>query len=154
MTARRDWLRRKADQLRRAALLPPRGHHELRGVLMTGPVEPGSNAGVVTMDADGYPPMSGHGLMALATVAVERQLLFSRDVGRDSRPVHRSLGGGGSSPAGDDVRLTFDTAAGAIPVRAKVASHGGVARVDSVVVTMPPAWVHTASQLVQVGARE
>jgi proline racemase len=135
MAARRDWLRRKADQLRRSALLPPRGHHELRGVLMTEPVEPGSHAGVVAMDADGYPPLSGHVMMALATVAVERQLLFSRH-------------------GGDEVRLTFDTVAGAIPVRAKVALQGAAARVDGVAVTLPPAWVHTASQPVQVGARE
>jgi proline racemase len=135
IAARRDWLRRRADQLRRAALWPPRGHHELRGVLMTEPVEPGSNAGAVAMDVDGYPPLSGHALMALATVAVERQLLFSRD-------------------AGDDVRLAFDTAAGTIPVRTRIAMHGAATRVDGVTVTMPPAWVHTASQPVHVGTRE
>jgi trans-L-3-hydroxyproline dehydratase len=149
MAARCDWLRRKADQLRRASLLPPRGHQELRGVLMTEPIDPGSHAGVVTMDADGYPPMSGHALMALATVAVERQLLFSRQVGRGSRPES-----GRDAADGNDIRLTFDTAAGAIPVRARVALQGAAARVDGVTVTMPPAWVHTASQLVRVGARE
>src|SRR4029434_9305531 len=75
----RDWMKRNADALRRALIYPPRGHVDLTVALLTEPVTPHSHAGLLLMDAAGYPSMSGHGVMAATTIAIERTLIFSRD---------------------------------------------------------------------------
>jgi proline racemase len=88
------------------------------------------------MDTDGYPPMSGHGVIAAATIAIERGLFFSRD----------QQGGIGA--------LVLDTPAGAISLRARVEQRGEGRRVDSVAFTNVPAFVSAAGHVVKLGARE
>src|SRR5688572_1758535 len=69
MAQKRDALRRRGDQLRRAVVLEPRGHADMCAALLTEPVSPGADAGVLFMDGDGFPPISGHSLIAVATIA-------------------------------------------------------------------------------------
>src|SRR5688572_3167651 len=71
LTRKRDSVRRGADHIRRGILLEPRGHTGLRGGLLTEPVSPGSQIGVIFLDADGYPPISIHGVIATVTIALE-----------------------------------------------------------------------------------
>src|SRR5262245_42188337 len=68
----RDSVKRNADALRRAVVLPPRGHADLVAALLTEPASPHAHAGLLLMDATGYPSMSGHGVMAATTIAIER----------------------------------------------------------------------------------
>ena len=75
MLEKRDWLARHADQWRRALMLEPRGHADMCGALLTEPVSPGSHAGVLFMHNDGYATMSGHGIVAVTTIALERGLI-------------------------------------------------------------------------------
>src|SRR5687767_9128722 len=76
MLEKRDWMRRRADHLRRALMLEPRGHADMYGALLTEPVSPGAHAGVLFMHNEGYSTMCGHGVIAVTTIAIERGLLF------------------------------------------------------------------------------
>jgi proline racemase len=131
LARKRDWLRKRADRFRRGVLLAPRGHVDLRGAVLTEPESPGSHAGVIFMDADGYGAMSGHGIIGVTTIALERGLLH----------------------AGAAV-IAFDTPAGTVHARALIEPRGSATRVGSVAFTNIPAFVHAAAQPVRLGSRE
>jgi len=75
MLDKRAWLKRHADHLRRALMLEPRGHQDMYGALLTRPVRPDSDAGVLFMHNEGYSTMCGHGVIAIGTLVFERGLL-------------------------------------------------------------------------------
>jgi proline racemase len=79
MLDKREWVRKRADHLRRAAMLEPRGHADMYGAVLTEPVSPGSDAGVLFMHNEGYSTMCGHGIIAVTTIALERSLLMPAD---------------------------------------------------------------------------
>jgi len=133
---KRDWLRRHADAVRRALMLEPRGHAGMVGAVLTEPVSPGSHAGVLFMDADDYPLLSGHGIIGVATLALERELLFSR------------------GDEGGDARIVFDTPAGVIHARARLETQGPRRRVDAVAFANLPSFVHTAAYPVRLTHRD
>ena len=87
------------------------------------------------MDADGYPALDGESVIAAATIALERGLIFLGDPGAETR-------------------LVLDTLAGTVIATARIEQHGGSMRVDSVSMTNVPAFVVAAAQPVQVGGRE
>lgn len=130
MAQKRDSLRRRADAVRRALLLEPRGHANLRGVALTEPASPLAHAGLIFLDADGYPPLSGHALIAAVTIALERGLI------------------GGSD------ELTLDTVAGTVRARAIVTRRGGQPHVESVTWTGLPAFVYAAGHGIRLGTRD
>jgi proline racemase len=117
------WLARHADRCRRGVVLPPRGHSDMSAVLLTEPSSPGAHAGLVFLDAAGYPRFALHGVVAAAAAAVEHGLIFA---GEDAEP-----------------RFLFDTPSG--PVAAHVS---GDVRVQAV-----PAFVHTAGVPVTLPSR-
>ena len=57
----------------------PRGHAGMYGALLTEPVTPGADAGVLFMHNEGYSSMCGHGILAVVTIALERGLLVRAD---------------------------------------------------------------------------
>jgi proline racemase len=79
MLDKRAWLKRTADHLRRALMLEPRGHQDMYGALLTRPVRPDSDAGVLFMHNEGYSTMCGHGVVAVGTLVFERGLLTTRE---------------------------------------------------------------------------
>src|SRR6266478_1761357 len=97
MLAKREWLEKHADHLRRALMLEPRGHADMYGALLTEPVMPGSHAGVLFMHNAGYSTMCGHGIIAVTTIALERGLLM---------------------PGGDGATVVYDAPAGTIRAQA------------------------------------
>jgi proline racemase len=131
----RAWLRRHHDATRLTLLRPPRGHIDVTAAILTEPTSPDAHAGILFMDAAGYPSMSGHGVISAATIAIERDLFFSRE------------------STDELVGIVFDTPAGTVRCDARLAVHGGSRRVDRVAMAGPPSFVHTASQIVTVGAR-
>jgi proline racemase len=135
MAQKRDWMKRHADHLRRAVVLEPRGHRDMCAACLTEPVSPGSDAGVVFLQHDGYSAIAGHAVMAIATIALERGLFFSRE-------------------ATSDARLTFDTVAGTVYAHARVQSRGGRCRVDSVAFTNVPSFVLRGGHAVRIGSRD
>ena len=75
MLEKRDWLRKRWDVVRRALVAEPRGHVDMCAAVLTEAVEPGSHGGVLFMHNDGYAVLSGHGVIGVVTVALERGLL-------------------------------------------------------------------------------
>ena len=141
MAQKRDWMKRHADQVRRAVVLEPRGHRDMCAAMLTEPVAPGSDAGVVFMQNDGYPVLSGHGVIAAATIAIESGLMV--------------FGGPATArPSAAEQRIVFDTPAGTVHALARVQSHGDRQRVDSVVFTTVPAFVLSGGHAVRLGSRE
>ena len=134
---KRAWLRKRADAVRRAIVLEPRGHADIVAAVLTEAVSPEAHAGILFMDGSGYPSMSGHGIIAVATIAVARDLIFA------------------AGPEAHDVRLAFDTAIGVVHtvVRGERQSSGR-SRIHSVVFTNVPSFVHSAAQRVRLGARD
>jgi len=69
--ARRRFARARLDHLRTALMWEPRGHADMYGCLVTPPVTPGADAGVLFLHNEGYSTMCGHGIIAFVTVALE-----------------------------------------------------------------------------------
>jgi proline racemase len=139
MGAKLTWASRHADDVRRTLVLEPRGHEDLLGAALTEPVEPGSDAGILFMDATGYRALSGHGVVAVATMALERGLLLS---------------------AGARI-IVFDTAAGTVRVTPQGGRNGQATtsgrherdRVTAVRVQSVPAFAVHPGLEVTCGAR-
>lgn len=72
---KRDWVRENLDHVRRALMWEPRGHADMYGCYVTEPITPGADLGVIFMHNEGYSDMCGHGIIALATVAVAQGLV-------------------------------------------------------------------------------
>jgi trans-L-3-hydroxyproline dehydratase len=137
MLAKREWIKRHADHLRRALMLEPRGHADMYGAVLTEPVSPGSHAGVLFMHNEGYSTMCGHGVVAVTTIALERGLLM---------------------PGGDGTSIVYDSPAGTIRATAHIVAErargeGEAVRVDSVAFVNVPSFVLHAGLPVDLGNR-
>lgn len=91
MIAKRAYAEAHLDDVRRLLMLEPRGHADMYGCFVTEPVSPGADLGVLFMHNAGFSTMCGHGIIALATVAVETGMV------KASEPVTQI---GIDSPAG------------------------------------------------------
>jgi trans-L-3-hydroxyproline dehydratase len=128
MLEKREWVRRHADHLRRALMLEPRGHADMYGAILTEPVTPGADAGVLFMHNEGYSTMCGHGIVAVTTVALERRLIM---------------------PAGDGTAIAYDSPAGTIRARARLRDR----RVESVAFLNVPSFVLHGGLPVKIAGR-
>jgi trans-L-3-hydroxyproline dehydratase len=79
MLARRRFARAHIDDLRTALMWEPRGHADMYGCLVTPPVTPGADAGVLFLHNEGYSTMCGHGIIAFATVALETGMFRTQE---------------------------------------------------------------------------
>jgi trans-L-3-hydroxyproline dehydratase len=131
MAQKRDAMQRRGDQLRRAIVLEPRGHTDMCAALLTEPVTPGAHAGLLFMHGEGWPAVSGTGVIAVATIAIERGLIVASD---DS--------------------LAFDTIAGTVHARARVQVNGERRRVDSIAFGSVPSFVASPGHPVRLGTRD
>src|SRR4030088_1707017 len=144
MLEKREWLKKHADHLRRALMLEPRGHADMYGAILTEPVSPGSHAGVLFMHNEGYSTMCGHGVVAVTTIALERGILM---------------------PGGDGTSVVYDSPAGTIRARARLAARArgtedtrgaedtAGPRVESVAVVTLPSFVLYGGLTVKLGPR-
>lgn len=135
MIDKRAWAMKRCDHLRRALMLEPRGHADMYGALLTEPVAAGSHAGLLFMHNEGWSTMCGHGIIAVTTLALERNLIWSH--GADTPPT---------------VELKFDTPAGAVTARATLDHRDGT-RVTAVAFRNVPSFVFEASLPVTIGGR-
>jgi proline racemase len=135
MIEKRAWVKRRADDIRRALMLEPRGHADMYGAVLTEPVTPGADAGVLFMHNEGYSTMCGHGIVAVTTIAIERGLIRPRRANE----------------------IVFDTPAGQVRARAHVAArkgeNGGV-RVERVAFDNVPSFVFAPGLQVRAGGRD
>ena len=118
MLEKQAWLHEHNDDLRRALMREPRGHAGMSGVMLTTPCDPEALAGVLFMDADGYSTMLGHGVIAAATIALDRDLI---------------------GVMGEPVAMTLESPAGLVRVDARGPESGG--QVSSVSFENVPAFV-------------
>jgi proline racemase len=96
--------------------------------------EPGTSdadAGVLFRHGAGFVPFCGHGLMATATIAIERNLILPRERGR----------------------LRLETAAGVVAIEFEPVQDGDRTRVGSMRYVSPPSFVFAGGVAVTVGAR-
>src|SRR3990172_2976413 len=129
-------LRKEQDGVRRLLMREPRGHLDLAGAVLTEPVTPGADAGVIFMHASDFAPLCGHGLLVVATVAPERGLLHLGDR-QDA--------------------LVFDTAVGPFTVEVERAPGSGVdrpLRIVSAAFVGPPSFVWRAGVRVGFAGRQ
>jgi proline racemase len=77
--ARRRHARERLDHLRRALMWEPRGHADMYGCVVTPAVTPGADFGVLFLHNEGYSTMCGHGIIGLATVAIETGMISARE---------------------------------------------------------------------------
>ncbi|MEX2272084.1 MAG: proline racemase family protein [Vicinamibacterales bacterium] len=128
---RRDFAKRRHDRLRRALMLEPRGHADMYGALLTPPEREGSDTGILFMHNEGYSTMCGHGIIAVATILIER--------------VEKYAGAR---------EIVFDAPAGRIAARARVSERkDGSRRVESVSFANVPSFVLAAGVSVQARSR-
>lgn len=73
--ARRRFAKEKYDHLRTAIMWEPRGHADMYGCLITPPVTPAADFGVLFLHNEGFSTMCGHGIIAVTKVALETGLL-------------------------------------------------------------------------------
>jgi trans-L-3-hydroxyproline dehydratase len=73
--ARRRRAREHFDHLRTALMWEPRGHADMYGCILTPPVTPGADIGILFTHNEGYSTMCGHGIIAITKVAVETGLI-------------------------------------------------------------------------------
>src|SRR5712692_8412282 len=106
---RRRYMRDHLDHIRRALMWEPRGHFNMYGCVVTPPVTPGADLGVLFIHNEGYSTMCGHGIIGLVTVLLETGALAARD---RQTPVN------------------IDTPAGLVRATAHLDSNGHVERVS------------------------
>jgi trans-L-3-hydroxyproline dehydratase len=68
---RRRYMQAHYDHLRKALMWEPRGHFDMYGAIVTPPVSPEADLGVLFMHNEGYSTMCGHGIIGLVTVLLE-----------------------------------------------------------------------------------
>jgi proline racemase len=96
---RRRRLMERHDDLRRVLLFEPRGHADMYGAVLTPPVSPDADYGVIFLTNEGYSTMCGHGVVALTVALIET----------------------GAFPAADgETTVGYDTPAGLVIARADV----------------------------------
>ena len=128
----REFARQHWDHLRTALMLEPRGHADMYGALLTPPEHPGSASGVLFMHNEGFSTMCGHGVIAVATILIERAMMtLPRD-------------------ADGSVRLTLDAPAGPIRLFARTSGPHGT----SVTFRIVPSFVLHPAVPVKIGNRE
>ena len=107
--ARRRYLQEHYDQIRRALMWEPRGHYNMYGCILTPPVTPEADLGVLFMHNEGYSTMCGHGTIGLITALLETGALPAR---------------------GQHTPVNLDTPAGLVRATAHMDSAGHVERVS------------------------
>jgi trans-L-3-hydroxyproline dehydratase len=106
---RRRWMRANLDQLRRALMWEPRGHHDMYGCVVLPPATADADLGVLFLHNEGYSTMCGHGIIALVTALFETGAMTAR---------------------GSTTAVAIDTPAGLVRATAHLTPDGKVEKVS------------------------
>jgi proline racemase len=123
--ARRRYAKEKLDHLRTALMWEPRGHADMYGCIITRPVTPDADMGILFLHNEGFSTMCGHGIIGVATVALETGMLPARE---------------------PETTVKIDTPAGLVVARARVSD----GRVRSVYFENVPSFVLALDETVSV----
>ena len=69
--AKRRYAQENLEHLRTALMWEPRGHADMYGCIVTPPVSPQADIGILFMHNEGYSTMCGHGIIAITKVVLE-----------------------------------------------------------------------------------
>ena len=75
MLERRRYAKEHYDHLRTALMWEPRGHADMYGCILTEPVTPDADFGILFIHNEGFSTMCGHGIIGIATVVVETGIM-------------------------------------------------------------------------------
>jgi proline racemase len=106
---RRRYMQEHFDYIRRALIWEPRGHYDMYGCVVTPPVTPSADLGVLFLHNEGYSTMCGHGIIALVTALLETSTISAK---------------------GQHTPVNLDTPAGLIRATAHLDSSGHVEQVS------------------------
>ena len=122
---KRRYAQENLDHLRTGLMWEPRGHADMYGAIITEPVTPDGDLGVLFLHNQGFSTMCGHGVIALTTVALETGVIVKE----------------GKEPV-----LRIDTPAGR--VTAKASREKG--KVKEVSFLNVPSFVFKSNQVIEV----
>ena len=74
MIEKKHFLAEHYDYYRKALMFEPRGHHDMFGAIITDPINPEADFGVIFMDTGEYLNMCGHGTIGTVTAVIETGL--------------------------------------------------------------------------------
>ncbi|WKZ48742.1 MAG: proline racemase family protein [Anaerolineales bacterium] len=72
---KRRFAKENYDHLRTALMWEPRGHADMYGCILTPPVSPDADFGILFIHNEGFSTMCGHGIIGIATVVLETEML-------------------------------------------------------------------------------
>jgi trans-L-3-hydroxyproline dehydratase len=72
---RRRFAKKHFEHLRKALMWEPRGHADMYGCILTPPVTPEADFGILFIHNEGFSTMCGHGIIGIATVVLETGML-------------------------------------------------------------------------------
>jgi trans-L-3-hydroxyproline dehydratase len=72
---RRRFAKEHYDHLRTALMWEPRGHADMYGCILTDPVTPDADFGILFIHNEGFSTMCGHGIIGIVTVVLETGML-------------------------------------------------------------------------------
>ncbi len=122
---KRRYFLENLDHFRKGLMWEPRGHSDMYGAIITEPVSPEGDLGVLFLHNEGLSSMCGHGIIALTTVVLETGMIHTK------RP---------------ETEVKFDTPAGLITALA----HIDKGRVTSVRFHNVPSFVLALDETVDV----
>lgn len=127
MAGKRRQLQEEYDFIRTALMHEPRGHKDMFGAILTPPVHPEADLGVVFMDTGGYLAMCGHGSIGAVAAALAMGVVPRRE---------------------PETMVLLDTVAGL--VRARVAIEDG--RVGEIAVENVPSFLFQSDAEIALGS--
>jgi trans-L-3-hydroxyproline dehydratase len=122
---RRRYAQEHLDHLRTALMWEPRGHADMYGCIVTPPVSPEADFGILFMHNEGYSTMCGHGIIGIVKVVLETGMLPMR---------------------APETKVRIDTPAGLVTAHAQVEA----GQVISVRFQNVPSFVLTLDEMVAV----
>ncbi len=123
--AKRRYAQTHLDSLRRLLIFEPRGHADMYACIVTEPVTPDGDLGVLFLHNEGFSTMCGHGIIGLMTVLLETGALRAH---------------------GPETVVKLDTPAGRVTARARLRD----GRVAGVAFENVPSFVYALEQSVEV----
>ncbi|NQT79402.1 MAG: proline racemase family protein [Candidatus Aminicenantes bacterium] len=123
--ARRQYAMENLDHLRTSLMWEPRGHADMYGCIITPPVTPEADIGILFMHNEGFSTMCGHGIIGITKVVLETGLL----------PI--------TEP---ETTVRIDTPAGLVTAYARVTNN----QVQSVFFHNVPSFVFKTDKTIQV----
>jgi trans-L-3-hydroxyproline dehydratase len=99
---RRRFARENFDNLRKALMFEPRGHADMYSCILTPPVSPDADIGVLFTHNEGYSTMCGHGIIGLTKVLLDAEIFPKIE---------------------PETTLKIDTPAGLVTARARVVNN-------------------------------